>query len=218
MTDETELKTEEAPKPTETWLEPSGIGGEYMRHESALLPAARVPVHKAFAIGPEYNVGMLRRMAEAYKPKKIVVIDHGENGIEVRRLGDNADVRLFYASLNPTKLSEAFETKDEARICLDAVRNVLSQYFALSDGELSKYDTKAVAAQSKGCISYAYLQRRLAPTAAFKNGLQGATDALKTTLEALEGEGLVRKLSKEETQELFESSAVFYRINRGALS
>ena len=109
MNEEVEVKDEAKNEPASEWLEPSPVGSEFMRHSLAMEPAARVPVHKAFAIAPGFNVGMLRKMAEAFKPKRIVVIDHKGNGFEVRRLGNNADVSLFYASLNPQKLSSLVE-------------------------------------------------------------------------------------------------------------
>ena len=99
MNEEVEVKDESAKPADVVWLEPSPVGGEFMRHAQAMEPASRVPVYKAFAIAPGFNVGMLRKMAEAYKPKRIVVIDHNENGCEVRRLGNNDDVSLFYASI-----------------------------------------------------------------------------------------------------------------------
>ena len=99
MNEEVEVKDESAKPADVVWLEPSPVGGEFMRHAQAMEPASRVPVYKAFAIAPGFNVGMLRKMAEAYKPKRIVVIDHEQSGFEVRRLGNNDDVSLFYASI-----------------------------------------------------------------------------------------------------------------------
>ena len=92
MNEEIEVKDEAKNENVSEWLEPSPVGDEFMRHSAAMEPAARVPVHKAFAIAPGFNVGMLRKMAEIYKPKRIVVIDHEENGFEVRRLNNDDDV------------------------------------------------------------------------------------------------------------------------------
>lgn len=194
------------------WLEPSPVGSEYTKHEQAMRLCRSVPVDKAFALAAGFNVGMLRRIAEGYKPKKIVVIEHGESGFEVRRLGDNADTKLFYESILPGS-TEAKQTKTKK----DEISKVLRSMFEATDEQLTKYDQLAVVAKNAGCASYSYISRRVSALAAFKNDEQGSTNAIKATLDELEGEGLIRKLSDGEAQELFESSAVFYRVNRAAL-
>ena len=219
MTDETndqhEDRNDEAPKaPESQWLEPSHVGGEYMRHEVAMEPASRMPVHKAFAIGPGFNVGMLRKMAENYKPKRIVVIEHGEAGYEVRRLGNNADVSLFYASLEPDKLAVITATEDKQQA--ELISKVVREFMANTVEEISKYDPRAVELRSAGCVSYSYLQRRLAPVALFRRDARGSSEALKAVLSAMEADGMLRRLEKEEASELFNTSAIVYRINKGA--
>jgi hypothetical protein len=207
---EAEQPNEEAPK--SQWLEPSPIGAQYVAHEQAMRLCRSVPIDKAFALAAGFNVGMLRRIAEGYKPKKIVVIEHGEAGFEVRRLGDNADTKLFYESISPgsTEVKQTKTKKDE--IC-----KVLRSMFEVTDEQLTKYDQLAVVAKNAGCASYSYISRRVSALAAFKNDEQGSTNAIKATLDELEGEGLIRKLSEDEAKELFGSSAVFYRVNRAAL-
>ena len=91
-----EVKDETKNEAASEWLEPSPVGDEFMNHARAMEPASRVPAYKAFAIAPGFNVGMLRKMAEAYKPKRIVVIDHGEPGFEVRRLGAIIPASLYH--------------------------------------------------------------------------------------------------------------------------
>lgn len=201
--DSEEVKNEVA---AEEWLTPSGIGGEYMRHEQAMLKAAKVPVHKAFAIAPGYNVGMLQKLADNYRPKKIVVIEHGENGFEVRRLADSADVKLFYASLNPQPISKTYGSAEEVQ--RTEVLRIIKDFFQSTEDTILKYDKKGVEAKRMSCITASYIQRRLAGTAAFK----GSTDTLKEIYVKLEEEGFIKKLSKEETEEFFNSSANFYRV------
>ncbi len=217
MTEENEVK-DEAAKPAEQWLEPSPVGSEFMRHSAAMEPAARVPVHKAFAIAPGFNVGMLRKMAEAYKPKRIVVIDHAENGFEVRRLGNNADVSLFYASLNPKaieKLSnECGSIEDEQ---FSHLKRTIVEFLEMEDAQITKYDAQGVKLREAACIGYAFLQRKCASIAAFRKDAEGSTAAIKKALFQLETEGFLRKLSEEETNELFGTNATIYRINKGAL-
>lgn len=222
MTDETneqhEEQNEETPKASESqWLEPSHVGGEYMRHEVAMEPASRVPVHKAFAIGPGFNVGMLRKMAENYKPKRIVVIEHGEAGYEVRRLSNNADISLFYTSLDPKKTEQL--SKDAPSLVgeqLAHLKRVVSEFLKADEAELVKYDAKGPQARAVGCIGYAYIQRRVVSIAAFRKNEEGATAAIRDGLLAMEAEGFLRKLSDAESQELIDSSAALYRINTGA--
>lgn len=217
MTEENEAK-DEAAKPTEQWLEPSPIGSEFMRHEAAMEPAARVPVHKAFGIAPGFNVGMLRKMAEAYKPKRIVVIDHAENGFEVRRLGNNADVSLFYASLNPKaieKLSNECGSIEDERF--SHLKRTIVEFLEMEDAQITKYDAQGVKLREAACIGYAFLQRKCASISAFRKDEEGSTAGIKKALLQMEAEGLLRKLSSEEANELFETGATIYRINKGVL-
>ena len=217
MTEENEVK-DEAAKPAEQWLEPSPVGSEFMRHEAAMEPAARVPVRKAFGIAPGFNVGMLRKMAEAYKPKRIVVIDHGEAGYEVRRLGNNADVSLFYASLNPKaieKLSnECGSIEDEQ---FSHLKRTIVEFLEMEDAQITKYDAQGVKLREAACIGYAFLQRKCASISAFRKDEEGSTAGIKKALSQMEAEGLLRKLGSEEANELFGTNATIYRINKGAL-
>lgn len=211
-TNETEKPNEEATKAQ--WLEPSPIGAEYVAHEQAMRLCREVPVDKAFAVAPGFNVGMLRRIAENYKPRKIVVISHGENGFEVRRLGDYADTKLFYESLHPEKVAAM---EDPANEQFEALKKAIRTYIAASDEEIAKYDPKCVEGRSAGCISYSYIQRKSVGLACFKSDPRGATNAIKAALLQLEGEAVLQKLSNEEAAEIMKSEGAAYRINRGAL-
>lgn len=217
MSDEQhEEQNNEAPKASEhQWLEPSEIGGEYMRHEVAMEPASRVPVYKAFAIGPGFNVGMLRELAQTFKPKRIVVIEHGEAGFEVRRLANNADVSLFYTSLDPKKTEQLPKNIPSLAVEQFAhLKRIVSEFLKADDAELVKYDAKGPQARAVGCIGYAYIQRRAVNIAAFRKNKEGATAAIHDGLLAMEAECFLRKLSDAESQELIKSSAVVYRINK----
>lgn len=217
MTEENEAKDEAALR-AEQWLEPSPVGSEFMRHEAAMEPAARVPVHKAFGIAPGFNVGMLRKMAEAYKPKRIVVIDHAENGFEVRRLGNNADVSLFYASLNPKaieKLSNEYGSIEDEQF--SHLKRTIVEFLEMEDAQITKYDAQGVKLREAACIGYAFLQRKCASISAFRKDEEGSTAGIKKALSQMEAEGLLRKLTSEEANELFNTNATIYRINKGAL-
>lgn len=196
------------------WLDPSPVGNEYTRHEQAMRLCRSVPVDKAFALAAGFNVGMLRRIAEGYKPKKIVVIEHGEAGFEVRRLGDNADAKLFYESIGAVKKSNG---EDKSKDKKDEIVKVLNRLFEDDVEKICRYDANAEAARNAGCVPYSYINRRAGNVAAFRNDALGQNAALKATLDELECEGLLRKLAEDEAQELFKSSAVFYRVNRAAL-
>ena len=214
MNEENEVK-DEAAKPAEQWLKPSQVGSEFMRHEAAMEPAARVPVHKAFGIAPGFNVGMLRKMAEAYKPKRIVVIDHNENGFEVRRLGNNADVSLFYASLNPKSIeklsNECGSIEDEQ---FSHLKRTIVEFLEMEDAQITKYDAQGVKLREAACIGYAFLQRKCASISAFRKDEEGSTAAIKRCILRLESEGALRKLTEEEASELFGTNATVYRINK----
>ena len=215
MNEEVEVKDEAKNEPASEWLEPSPVGSEFMRHSAAMEPAARVPVHKAFAIAPGFNVGMLRKMAESYKPKRIVVIDHEENGFEVRRLGNNDDVSLFYASLNSKVGFENPSLNDEQKSHL---KRIVCEFLELEEAQITKYDVQGVALRKADCVGYAYLQRRVVGIAAFRKSEEGASKAIHCALSQLETEGFLRKLSEEEANELFGTNATVYRVNKNSFN
>lgn len=206
MNEEVEVKDEAKTEPVSEWLEPSPVGDEFMRHSAAMEPAARVPVHKAFAIAPGFNVGMLRKMAEAYKPKRIVVIDHGEQGFEVRRLGNNADVSLFYASIK--QISESSEKVFD----LSDFEKFLEEYKTATFEQIEKY--KAVNEQMKrdAVVSYSYLHKRLTKLAFFKNSEHGETTELKKAIEAAIEAELITELPPNLCKEAYKSSARLFKL------
>lgn len=209
MSDEAETNTAQT---KEFWSEPSPVGEEFVKHAQAMEPCARVPVYKAFGVAPGFNVGMLRKMAEGYKPKRIVVIDHGPSGFEVRRLGNNDDVSLFYASLtaNIEDLSGGTTQQKEKLIA------ALKAFLTAPEKDIVIYDPKAVDMRKAGCVSGSYISRKLAAVAVFRNDAEGSSKALKDALSSVEAEGYLRKLEKEETNELFQTTAAVYRMNKVA--
>ena len=217
MNEQTEVSNKATAEAVSEWLELSPVGNEFMRHEVAMEPAARVPVHKAFAIAPGFNVGMLRKMAEAFKPKRIVVIDHKNNGFEVRRLGNNADVSLFYASLDPQKLSSLVEEVEPIEEQKAYVKNIIAEFLKMNEAAVIKYDVQGAKLRECGCIGYAHIQRKCASIAAFRKDAEGSTAAIKKALSQLEADGLLRKLTDAEANELFETTATVYRINKNSL-
>jgi hypothetical protein len=214
MNEQTTEQAEEVQAAKIEWLEPSAIGDEYMRHERAMLPAASVPIHKAFGIAPGFNVGMLRKLAEAFKPKKIVVIEHGESGFEIRRLSNNADTNLFYFSIKPKSIKEETPILEDQKTY---VLRYLSEFFDLEDSQLIKYDQNGLNFRERDCVSYTHIQRKCASLASFRKSEEGATKSINEVFDLLESEGVLRKLSDEETKELFDSTAKVYRVNKSAL-
>lgn len=206
MNEEVEVKDEAKTEPVSEWLEPSPVGDEFMRHSAAMEPAARVPVHKAFAIAPGFNVGMLRKMAESYKPKRIVVIDHEQNGFEVRRLDNNADVSLFYASIK--QISESSEKVFD----LSDFEKFLEEYKTATFEQIEKY--KAVNEQMKrdAVVSYSYLHKRLTKLAFFKNSEHGETMELKKAIEAAIEAELLSELPPNLCKEAYKSSARLFKL------
>ena len=198
MIEETEAQNEPQ------WLEPSRIGDEFMRHSAAMEPASRVPVHKAFAIAPGFNVGMLRKMAESYKPKRIVVIDHEENGFEVRRLGNNDDVSLFYASIEQNK-----EVEENALECL---QKIIDEYKNATFEEVAGY--KAVSEEMKrdAVVSYSYLHKRLSKIATIKNAVEGSTEKIKQSVELAKENNLITELPPNLCKEAYKSSARLFKL------
>lgn len=201
MNEETEVKDEAKNENVSEWLEPSPVGDEFMRHSAAMEPAARVPVHKAFAIAPGFNVGMLRKMAEAYKPKRIVVIDHEQNGFEVRRLGNSDDVSLFYASI---------EQNEEG--ALESLQKIIDEYKNAAFKEIEGY--KAVSEEMKrdAVISYSYLHKRLSKIATIKNAVEGSTEKIKQSVELAKENGLLSELPPSLCKEAYKSSARLFKL------
>ena len=217
MNEQTEVSNKATAEAVSEWLELSPVGSEFMRHEAAMEPAARVPVHKAFAIAPGFNVGMLRKMAEAFKPKRIVVIDHKDNGFEVRRLGNNADVSLFYASLNPNAVQKVLDkgaSIEEGQF--SNLKRTIAEFMEMEEAQITKYDAQGVKLREAGCIGYAYIQRKCASMAAFRKDEEGSTAGIKKALSQLESDGYLRKLTEEEANELFGTNATVYRINKNS--
>lgn len=215
MSEEIEVSNElEVEAPKAEWLEPSTVGGEYVRHAQAMRPCERVPVDKAFALAPGFNVGTLRKIADGYRPKKIVVVEHEGMGFEVRRLGNSDSVEMFYASIDATTPEQlpSDETERAAKVL-----NIIKDFLIEDVKKLATYDTRGLELRNAGCISEAYVSRRLSAVSVFRRAKEGATLAIKAALDEMENQGVLRKLTKEETEELFNSTAVIYRMNRQSL-
>ena len=201
MNEEIEVKDEAKNEAASEWLEPSPVGSEFMAHEAAMEPAARVPVHKAFAIAPGFNVGMLRKMAESYKPKRIVVIDHEQSGFEVRRLGNNDDVSLFYASIRQNEENG-----------YNLLQKVIDEYKEFDFKQVECY--KAVSEEMKrdGVISYSYLHKRLSKMSAIKNAIEGTTEKIKQLVEEAKMNGILSELPPNLCKEAYKSSARLFKM------
>lgn len=191
------------------WLEPSNMGETFTIHAEAMRLCAQVPVGKAFAVAPGLNVGILRKIAESYKPKKIVVIDHKENGFEVRRLDNNDDITLFYKLLEKPKIhKEEFSVEHAQKL---AVMKAIRAFLESADDEIAKYDAKSPEAKRINCITKAYIQRKVSALACFR--AEGA-NLITNAISVLEDDGILQKLSKVEAQEFLNCKGIVYRINR----
>lgn len=201
MNEEDEVKDETKNEAASEWLEPSPVGDEFMNHARAMEPASRVPTYKAFAIAPGFNVGMLRKMAEAYKPKRIVVIDHEQSGFEVRRLGNNDDVSLFYASIRQNEENG-----------YNLLQKVIDEYKEFDFKQVECY--KAVSEQMKrdGVISYSYLHKRLSKMSAIKNAIEGTTEKIKQLVEEAKANGILSELPPNLCKEAYETTARLFKI------
>ena len=205
MNEEIEVKDESAKPADVVWLEPSPVGGEFIRHAQAMEPASRVPVYKAFAIAPGFNVGMLRKMAENYKPKRIVVIDHGENGYEVRRLGNNDDVSLFYASIQQNE-----EVEESA---LESLQSILDEYKNLTFEEAARYKA-SISKQMKNdnVVSYSFIHKRLSKLSVARNSKDGETACVKRAIEEAKANGVLSELPPNLCKEAYETSAKIFKV------
>ena len=201
MNEEDEVKDETKNEAASEWLEPSPVGDEFMNHARAMEPASRVPTYKAFAIAPGFNVGMLRKMAEAYKPKRIVVIDHEQSGFEVRRLGNNDDVSLFYASIRQNEENG-----------YNLLQKVIDEYKEFDFKQVECY--KAVSEEMKrdGVISYSYLHKRLSKMSAIKNAIEGTTEKIKQLVEEAKTNGILSELPPNLCKEAYKSSARLFKM------
>ena len=201
MNEEDEVKDETKNEAASEWLEPSPVGDEFMNHARAMEPASRVPAYKAFAIAPGFNVGMLRKMAESYKPKRIVVIDHGEAGCEVRRLGNNDDVSLFYASIRQNEEN-----------CYNLLQKVIDEYKEFDFKQVECY--KAVSEEMKrdGVISYSYLHKRLSKMSAIKNAIEGTTEKIKQLVEEAKTNGILSELPPNFCKEAYKTNAKIFKV------
>ena len=205
MNEEVEVKDESAKPADVVWLEPSPVGGEFVRHAQAMEPASRVPVYKAFAIAPGFNVGMLRKMAESYKPKRIVVIDHNENGCEVRRLGNNDDVSLFYASIQQNE-----EVEESA---LESLQSIIDEYLNFSFEEVSRYKA-SISEQMKNdkVVSYSFIHKRLSKLSIARNSKDGETACVKRAIEEAKANGILSEIPPNLCKESYETTARLFKI------
>ena len=205
MNEEVEVKDEAAKPADVVWLEPSPVGGEFIRHAQAMEPASRVPIYKAFAIAPGFNVGMLRKMAESYKPKRIVVIDHNENGCEVRRLGNNDDVSLFYASIQQNE-----EVEESA---LESLQSILDEYKNLTFEEAARYKA-SISKQMKNdnVVSYSFIHKRLSKLSVARNSKDGETACVKRAIEEAKANGVLSELPPNLCKEAYETSAKIFKV------
>ena len=205
MNEEVEVEDEAKNENVSEWLEPSPVGDEFMRHSAAMEPVARVPVHKAFAIAPGFNVGMLRKMAESYKPKRIVVIDHEQSGFEVRRLGNNDDVSLFYASIEQNN-----EIEESALECL---QTILDEYRNFSFEEAARYKA-SISEQMKNenVVSYSFLHKRLSKLSVARNSKDGETACVKRAIEEAKESGLLSELPPNLCKAAYKSSARLFKM------
>ena len=201
MNEEDEVKDETKNEAASEWLEPSPVGDEFMNHARAMEPASRVPTYKAFAIAPGFNVGMLRKMAEAYKPKRIVVIDHEQSGFEVRRLGNNDDVSLFYASIRQNEENG-----------YNLLQKVIDEYKEFDFKQVECY--KAVSEEMKrdGVITYSYLHKRLSKMSAIKNAIEGTTEKIKQLVEEAKTNGILSELPPNLCKEAYKTTARLFKI------
>jgi hypothetical protein len=204
------IDDEQEAKVETVWFEPSPVGGEYMRHERAIALCASLPLYKAFAIAPGFNVGMLRRMVEGYKGKRFAVVDHAEAGIEIRRLDDNANVKVFYDSLEVGKVEQMTATEEELQV--STLLKLIREFMEKPDVEIARYDARAVKARNNKCVTHAYAQRRLSSVSVFRHDSKGAAEALNVAFSVLESKGILTKMKSNETHKELESSAKAYRI------
>ena len=201
MNEEDEVKDETKNEAASEWLEPSPVGDEFMNHARAMEPASRVPTYKAFAIAPGFNVGMLRKMAEAYKPKRIVVIDHEQSGFEVRRLGNNDDVSLFYASIRQNEENG-----------YNLLQKVIDEYKEFDFKQVECYKAVSEEMKREGVISYSYLHKRLSKMSAIKNAIEGTTEKIKQLVEEAKTNGILSELPPNLCKEAYKSSARLFKI------
>ena len=190
------------------WLEPSAVGSEFTAHSTAMQFCATVPEGKSFGVASRYSLTLLRDIADSYKPKKIVVIDHGETGYEVRRLNKNDSVELFYRTLSPNY------GKVEENKCVTAVLNTLADYFAHELNNVVKYDSKAAAARPLNIVGIAYIQRRVSAMAAFRKHEGGAAEGLRLAIVDLVAAGVLTLVNNEACEELKGCTAAMYKVNK----
>ncbi len=192
------------------YLKPSSIGAEYATYIEALAQVKGMPINASLRIEPGLlDIHVIREVLATKKRRRFVAIDHGAGGIEVRRLVDDADIKLFYKLagitpriIKPIKLCDYQYEK--------IVQRVIDDFFHRDDEHILAYDCHGLKLRAAGCIGASYIQRRTAGMAAFR--LAGK-EALAETLERMVKRGAITRLSKIETIEIINGSARAYRVN-----
>lgn len=179
-------------KPKFEYLAPSGIDAEYQRYLQALAPCQDMGLGQAYALpaGP-FHVGNLRKLSRAIYGA-VAIIDHKENGLEVRRLENEACLEVFYAMLGKEKIhivkSKKVLTNDFG---IELLNHCISKYFKCDNEVLLRYDKNGIEFRGKKRISRIYLQRNLQPLARVKT-VENFNSILKAGIEA----GILREYAK----------------------
>lgn len=194
--------TDENPR----FLPASNVGIEYMNLIEYVEEQAKgIEPRQSFHVDPSYDFKMLVGILKtSFKKIKMVAIDHGENGYEVRRLHDSADVNFFYQCIKKEDGLNQIGTDD----CENAIIKAAERAFAGSYKIL----------KNEKCVPDAFivgksvLQRNVLALACYRKSLIGAGEQFKVALESLESQGRIRKIDRKIALENFGTTAVLYEI------
>lgn len=189
---------------------PSNVGSFYLRHVQAMEPVRELPVGKSFGLELEgFSIDLLKDVLKDMKLEKkaIVIIPWYEtNMVEIQRLPDGSNTKTFYKYLradNQPKL-EGGKSERVWECCQD---------YMTGNFDYSNYDANITAEMhASKMITYAILQRKLVPTALFRNAPEGATKALKVAVKELIDKGRLIEVPRTVGKERFKLGAKIFEI------
>jgi len=191
------------------YVSASNISHFYLSHVNALEPCSELPEGQSFALSLEsLSIALLRDIVtDSYNVGKvaIVVIEHPE-AIEVQRLPDGTNVKLFYRYLSAASYKATSATDKIKEVCKEYCKGMVETY--------STYDSNITVAMIEDkIISYVLIQRKLANISIFRNAPEGSTKRFKSTIAELVKQSFLKEVPKQVAVGRYNTKSKLFEIN-----
>lgn len=196
-------------------IAPSPVMAPHLAHYKALKPLEHLEAEMSLALPKDGLDGALLGdlVASMSKGVKRFAMTEHESVFEIMRFPDGYDLNLFYKHDKFNKaIVEKLSTRDAQVLQMEKACEL---YLCASWEEIQVYCAglpKAMHAAE--IIPYAYLQRKLASVAIFRKDRNGATAALKSTIEKLVNAGFMREVPKQFCFRNFQTASKSFQFSR----